>query len=394
MLNIINNAPKQDLLSPVEFPEKLQTDFAQARSSILIRSFLFRNDAVGVMVAKALRGAAERGVKILIIKDRMGAIFEYAEANGQSFLHDEPAKDNPRNPHSLKPLYRYGRTIRTFYGLSGVAASANPFRHLLQHEKIKIIDGYRLNDHSKAVIIDGNIGYVGGINFGAEYLPPESWFDFMLRVEGDEAKKFLFSEDSNLLDEEQLDFCIRTEKEITLIMAFMANKTYLEALTGLVKEGKKVCLITSLRPSSNRFSNSKFLRGLAERTKGHHHNLTVCLKSRMVHAKVILRDRNMVRIGSQNMCVEKGSYNEMAAETNNPNAVRAIEKAAVPSKNDVILNGDSIKRIYKLFPVTHLLPAYMEDIAKSLQLLREKKGKIVIEKARAVCEEAIREFVK
>jgi len=44
----------------------------QAERSILVRCFEWRDDATGQMVAEALLRAADRGVEIKILKDRVG----------------------------------------------------------------------------------------------------------------------------------------------------------------------------------------------------------------------------------------------------------------------------------------------------------------------------------
>jgi cardiolipin synthase A/B len=385
---------RQQIYSPVDFFNSLKKDLEEAKSGIIIRSFLFRNDKAGILVAQSLNSAAERGVKILIIKDRMGAIFEYAEQSGHSFFHDEPKKNNPSNPHSLIPIYRYGRIMRTFYGVPPSTHQKNHHLDLLIHKNITVIDRYKINDHSKAVIIDGKIGYIGGVNFGEEYFPPQNWIDFMLRVEGEDSLKLLYSPDSIYLDREQLDFISGTRENLTIIMAFMANKSYLHALINLVNHGKKVFLITAKKPSSNRYSNSQFIRLLVNGTKENHQNLTICLKPEMVHGKILIRDNETVRIGSQNMCIEKGAYNETVAETDNQQVIQELLQAANqdPSK-DIILTGNKLNEIKKFFPILHVIPAYTESIAKSVQLWAEKHGRKEIEKARAICEETINKFI-
>jgi cardiolipin synthase A/B len=395
MPDLTITSSRQQIFSPQDFFVSLKKDIAEAKSWIIIRSFLFRNDKAGLLVAQALNGAAEKGVKILIIKDRMGALFEYAEQSGQSFLHDEPLEDRIIGPHSLVPIYRYGKFMRKFYGLKPSKLNKNSYRDLLVHKNITLIDQYKINDHSKAIIIDGNIGYTGGVNFGEEYFPPQNWLDFMLRVEGEESLKLLYSPDASLLDEEQLDFLMKTKESVTVIMAFMSNVSYLHGLINLVKSGRRVNLITSKFPSSNRYSNSRFLRLLAAKTKGHRENLTVCLKAGMVHSKVLVRDQNTARIGSQNMCVERGAYNETVAETDNPNVIKFLLEGAKPDPlKDVVLTGESIPRINEFFPSSHIIPAYLEQLGKAVQLWNEKRGKTEIGRARKICEEEIGKFIK
>ena len=59
---------------------------AEAKDFILIKQFLWRNDETGRRVAESLFEAMERGVKVYIHKDRIGAFHEYGERTGQSFF--------------------------------------------------------------------------------------------------------------------------------------------------------------------------------------------------------------------------------------------------------------------------------------------------------------------
>src|SRR5436190_1059756 len=58
-----------------------------ARRTILVRSFNWRDDATGEMVGRALLRAADRGVIVTILKDRVGMHYEYLEGSKQSFFH-------------------------------------------------------------------------------------------------------------------------------------------------------------------------------------------------------------------------------------------------------------------------------------------------------------------
>lgn len=67
--------------------EKIVERIETARRSIRITSFIWRDDSVGNLVGRRLLEAADRGVKVQITKDRLGAVYEKAEENKQSLLH-------------------------------------------------------------------------------------------------------------------------------------------------------------------------------------------------------------------------------------------------------------------------------------------------------------------
>ena len=59
----------------------------RASRSIEVRAFLWRDDEAGNALGQALLQAAERGVQIRILKDRIAAVYEYTGGNKQSFFH-------------------------------------------------------------------------------------------------------------------------------------------------------------------------------------------------------------------------------------------------------------------------------------------------------------------
>ena len=395
MLNIEDRKIDQQILDAPTFTQVLLEDIALASHRILIRSFLVRNDIVGQRTAIALRTAAERGVKVLIIKDRAGAMYEYSEENGQSFFHDEPDKDDWTDIHSLRSLHIQGRFLRRFYGLEPTSLKKNPHKGLLCHKNIVTIDDYKINDHSKVILIDNEIAYSGGINFGQEFDAPKGWLDFMLRIQDKEiAPKLAKLDETQLLDKELLNFIKKTRQHITVIMAYLGNPVYLNALTGLVNSGRSLHLITSRCPDSNRFSNDVFLRKLTTGINGNRQRLKISLRDGMVHAKALSRDHEKVRIGSQNMAFADDVYGESVVETNHPQAIQTIAQVAEDNtKKDIVLAGKDLESIYELCPRIHIIPAHIEETGKSLKLWAERKYRQEIAKARAICNQAIGKFI-
>ena len=55
---------------------------AAARYCIEVNVFIWRDDAIGNTLARALLDAADRGVQVRISKDRFGGVFERAEEGG------------------------------------------------------------------------------------------------------------------------------------------------------------------------------------------------------------------------------------------------------------------------------------------------------------------------
>ena len=64
-------------------------EIERCEKTIYIRMFIWRNDAIGKELARRLLAAADRGVKIILIKDRYGLTCEYIGP------HREPAACEP-----------------------------------------------------------------------------------------------------------------------------------------------------------------------------------------------------------------------------------------------------------------------------------------------------------
>lgn len=122
------------------------SDIKTSRASVLLETYLFRNDDVGNSFRKRLIHQAQRGAKVFIIFDSIGS-------------------------WSLPTRYRrFPRNVRTFeFG------PVKSFRTFWNNQLL-------VRDHRKILVVDGNIAYLGGINIGKEY--QRRWRDTHLRIAG------------------------------------------------------------------------------------------------------------------------------------------------------------------------------------------------------------------
>jgi cardiolipin synthase len=123
-----------------------------AEHEILVQFYIIRADEVGLELQKRLIAAARRGVQIRVLCDLIGSLFL-----GQRYM---------------RALQAEGISIR---GIPG------------PHRALGRI-GINFRNHRKAVVIDGLVGFTGGINVGQEYVDGgdrfDSWRDTHLRVAG------------------------------------------------------------------------------------------------------------------------------------------------------------------------------------------------------------------
>lgn len=134
------------------FPEMLAA-IRSAKQRVRLETYIFMDDAVGQLFARALVDAAQRGVRVTVLYDALGSW----KARGAFF----------------REMRKQGVDVHAFRPFSW----SKGLRRLVQR------------DHRKLLVVDGEIAFVGGINIAAEWAPkhhPEGdgWRDDALRVEG------------------------------------------------------------------------------------------------------------------------------------------------------------------------------------------------------------------
>ena len=131
----------------------LLEDMRQARNHIHVLFYIFRNDELGKEILSILESRARQGVEVKVIYDSVGTLMAFDTMFGE--------------------LRKAGGEVAPFSPL---------FSSLSSHLRLN----YR--NHRKIVVIDGVIGYVGGMNIGDEYRGRDKkltpWRDTHLRVTG------------------------------------------------------------------------------------------------------------------------------------------------------------------------------------------------------------------
>ncbi len=147
-----NNAAKI-IYSGEEKLKLLQSDLKKAKQSIHIEYFIWRDDVQTQEIKKVLIDKVKEGVEVRALYDCFGSIF-------------------------LKRSY--------IEELRAAGVKMYPFFNFLTPLKLHTIN-YR--NHRKIVVIDGKVGYTGGMNLGKEYIDGgrrfPGWRDTHLRLEGE-----------------------------------------------------------------------------------------------------------------------------------------------------------------------------------------------------------------
>lgn len=146
----------------------------QAEHHIHLQYFIVRADKTGDRLLQKLVAKAQAGVEVRLLYDAIGSIR----------LHTS----------FIRPLCKAGGRCEPFLTI-------NPLRRRIQ---------VNLRNHRKITVIDGRVGFTGGINIGDEYLGRDprygQWRDEHLRLEGPVVAclQMVFAEDWQFACGEQL----------------------------------------------------------------------------------------------------------------------------------------------------------------------------------------------
>lgn len=134
--------------------DKIIEDISKAKEFVLIEFFIVAEGSLWDRLYKVLLDRIKAGVEVKILYDDFGSMFR-------------------TNRYFKEDLEKEGFEVREF----------NPIHKYLS----KLYFNYRT--HQKIVVIDGNIGYTGGVNIGDEYVNIHNrfgvWKDNAVRIEGE-----------------------------------------------------------------------------------------------------------------------------------------------------------------------------------------------------------------
>ena len=136
------------------FPEMLAA-IAEAKQQVLLEMYWFGSDSIGRTFAAALAAAAQRGVEVSVVYDAIGSVGASEE------MFDE--------------LRHAGARVIEFNPIA-------PWKRRFRLSKLT------RRDHRKILVVDGRVGFTGGINIADYWLPLDAggagWRDDMVRIEG------------------------------------------------------------------------------------------------------------------------------------------------------------------------------------------------------------------
>lgn len=288
-----------------KFPVLLEK-LKQAKHHIHLEYYIFDDDVIGKRVLDVLCTKAKKGLQVRMIVDAIGS-----------------------NKLKRKTLRRLKSSGVKFYEYNPVIFTS-------------LANRVNYRDHRKIVVIDGLVGFVGGINVADKYINDENskyyWRDTHCMIEGEAvySLQILFILNwyflSNELIHPDLKFfpdipdkgdvltsiiysdpdsdhpnlmegyfsMINTAREEILVITpyFIPNESVLTALKTAAKSGVKVVLLLPAI-SDSVFVHSASLTYVGELLKN---DIQIFLyKKGMVHSKVMIIDEELSTVGTANM---------------------------------------------------------------------------------------------
>jgi cardiolipin synthase A/B len=322
--------------------ERILRRIDEARRSIWMRCFDWRDDETGQAIANALLRAADRGVKITILKDRVAMHYEYLEASKQSFFHKKI---------DLLPRLQTWFLMAGYWQWGSLRQKASPLADALTgHQNVSVSHDRKRFDHAKLYVFDDERVILGGMGIGDDF----RWtnVDFMVEVSGADAAQrladryegraafdpgrpfdyLLHSFQASARDEDslvahRLALIGSARKRLTVEMAYLGDHRCTDALIDAANRGVFVTMLTSARANVIADLNLYTCDQILRRTRNAD-NVRIVLHPRMVHGKAMVVDTEWVDIGSTNFTpLSHGGYEEVDLYCRDHELARRVEAA-------------------------------------------------------------------
>lgn len=299
------------------FPEIIRC-IENAKASVEINMFIWRDDKIGNRMAEAVLRAANRGVKVHISVDRYGVVLEKCEEGQRSFFHKKQTLTEKAKISMLKLIYPENsrqENIKDQYTAL--------YTQITEHPNIKVSADVFKADHSKYYIIDDEILFLGGINIedkenGCD-INGRCYGDYMVKLWGrDYVSAFRHKLDTgeNTLDgvffgvnlkkpvrrfemeKLYLDLISEAKTELHITMAYFSPlPKFLNAILAAHKRGVRITVVIPEKANFQNDSNMLTVRKLLKASNG---QIAVYLSPKMLHTKLIIND-TCLSLGSTNI---------------------------------------------------------------------------------------------
>ncbi len=283
-------------------------ELEKARESVEIFMYVWRSDEAGTRVGEAVLAAAERGVKVRIIKDIGAIMCEVIEMNRKPFF--------PRRIPVLKRIvYKIiGRTFPDTFVEDEHDQELGA--RLLTHPNVTI--EWINKTHTKYYIFEERLIITGSINLEDRH---QNYFDYMLALEDPDLARRLrtrMAGEAPYDPERNIDFLCNTHRDeggsvfeikpevlrfieearesIYIEVAYIGDPEFADALVAAAGRGVRVTVLFSREANIGNDVNYWAIHDLYTRAP-----IEVYLTGTMIHAKLLLFDDELILTGSCNM---------------------------------------------------------------------------------------------
>jgi len=307
----------------------------QASKSITIHMFVWRSDQIGNLIGQAVLDAANRGVKVHILKDIGAQMYERIEMNRKPFFN---------RPGGAWNRFMYGIRARTFpdtfveddYGFELGS-------QLMAHDNVGI--QWVNHTHTKYYIFDHQIMLTGSINIEDRH---RGYRDYMVEIAGRDQIDRFNKRRTGVVDydpDRSLDFVLNEVDQgkkrfeikplllkflsdarcsVYIEMAYIGDPDLSRKIIEISKRGVEVTVLFSREANIGNDINYRSLYQICKRCR-----IKVYLSEKMIHSKLILIDDQVVIAGSANMSVfsmRKAVELDLVVK-NNPRFVESVIKS-------------------------------------------------------------------
>lgn len=281
----------------------------EAKETVEIHMFVWRNDAIGNEIGEAVLRAAERGVRVRIRKDRGAIMYERIEMNRKSFFDSRLSLGTRLKFAAIRPTFPDTRVRDDRNALLGEA--------IRNHSNVTFqwVD----HTHTKYYIFDDRIMILGSVNIEDRH---REYHDYMVEIEGEEAIRRFRQRDRGEISFDSgrdLDFLLNhraesppryeVKKQILRSIAEAQHAIYVEMayigdpevslrLIGATRHGVRVKILFSREANVGNDINYRVLKKLYQAA-----DIEVYLGDRMLHSKLMLFDWKVAILGSANLSV-------------------------------------------------------------------------------------------
>ena len=289
--------------------DSVEEQFGSAENSIEIFMYVWRNDEIGNLLGQRVLEAADRGVKVRILKDRGAIMFERIEMNGKSFFHNSIS----RLTHWKYKLI--GRTLPDTHVEDDYGTGLG--ERVRNHPNVEI--EWVNHTHTKYYVIDERVMITGSINIEDRH---RGYRDYMFQVTGE---KYVgrFRERSaghvpydprlqvdfllNRVSPEKREFEIKprmiellegARRSLYIEMAYIGDPDISRAIVSAANRGVDVTMLFSRNANIGDEINWRSLHRICSRSP-----VQVVITDKMIHSKLVLIDDETVIAGSANFSV-------------------------------------------------------------------------------------------